>query len=675
MTMRRLRLQSLLLAACSGAAMSEDVTVTATRLPKALDEIPAAVSVVSRDEVQLARQQIALDESLARVPGVFMLDRYNFAQDLRVSIRGFGARANFGIRGVRIFVDGIPETLPDGQGQLDSVDLGSVERITVLRGASSALYGNASGGVILVDSEPPPENTTLDARLSIGELGFDKHQLKAGGTAGRLGYLVNFANLEMAGFREQSRVESRSVNGAMRYTLGTDSWLRMSFNHTDQPVSQDAGALTLEQLRANPRQASAASAAFDAGESLEQTRFGFVYEKSFGAHHELAARNYYVWRDFENALAFQAGGTVAIDRFFAGGGLAYTNRSTLAGRDNRLIVGVDVDNQNDERKRFDNDFGSRGALAFSQTEKVTGTGVFLQDELTVSDRMTWTLGLRHDRVRFEVDDRFTTDGDDSGRRTLSETSPMVGLLYRASSAVNVYANAATSFETPTTTELADPAGGGFNAALEPQLATNVEIGVKGELATRHHYSLALFRIDVEDELIPFELPESPGRSFFRNAGRSVREGVELSVASEPLEGLKLSLAYTYSDFTFDRFTDDAGNDFSGRHIPGLPHNTVHGDIAWRHSTGIFAALEALYVDRFFADNANTVRDGGYTLGSLRLGYVMDHGPWRWSVFGGANNLFDETYNANVRINAAAGRYFEPGPPRNVYVGVQLKWAY
>ena len=301
-------------------------------------DIPAAVDVVDQDAVQLARQQIGLDESLAQVPGLFMQDRYNFAQDLRISIRGFGARANFGIRGVRIFVDGIPETLPDGQGQVDSVDLGSVERITVLRGSASALYGNAAGGVILIDSEQPPEQTTVDARAFLrASWASASISSKFGGTAGKLGYMVNLADLEMDGYREHSAVESRSVNGALRYAIGADSNFRVAFNYTDQPVSDDPGALTLEEIEDDRRLAAPAALLFDGGENLEQTRIGFVYDKAFGTRHSITARNYYVWRTFENTLAFQAGGAVTIDRFFVGGGVPTRNHGTLGGRDNRVI--------------------------------------------------------------------------------------------------------------------------------------------------------------------------------------------------------------------------------------------------------------------------------------------------------------------------------------------------
>jgi iron complex outermembrane receptor protein len=654
----------------------ETVTVTATRLAKAPQDIPAAVDMVGKNEVQLARQQVGLDESLVQMPGIFMQDRYNFAQDLRISIRGFGARSNFGIRGVRIFVDGIPETLPDGQGQVDSVDLGSVERITVLRGAASSLYGNASGGVILIESEEPPEKPMLEARTSFGGFGFGKHQIKAAGTEGKLGYLLNLSDMQYDGFRDHSRAEGRQANGTFRYDFDPGSSLRIALNYTDQPTSDDPGGLTATEAAANPHAAAPANVAFASGENLTQTRIGFSYDKSFGEHHLLSVRNYYVWRTFENALAFQDGGAVTIDRFFTGGGLSYTNNSTIAGLKNRLIVGIDLDHQDDDRRRFDNDFGTLGTLTFDQNETVASTGVFLQNELQLRDDLELTLGVRHDSVKFDVGDRFLADGDDSGSRTLDETSPSVAVLYRVAPHVNAYANVSTSFETPTTSELANPSGaGGFNPSLDPQLATNYEVGVKGEVGKHSRVSLALFRIDVKDELIPFELAGAPGRSFYRNAGKSRRKGLELSIATTPAQGVDLSLAYTNSDFNFQKFTDDSGADFAGNTIPGIPRHVLHGEASYHSPLGLFASVDALYVSSIYLDNANSAQTGGYTVANLRAGYSIDRGPWNWSVFGGANNMLDESYNANVRINAFGGRYFEPAPDANFYAGASVRYRF
>src|SRR5690606_2498608 len=453
----------------------EEIVVTATRLETTLDHVPAAVSVVSKDDIQLGRQQLALDESLSRVPGLFMQNRYNFAQDLRVSIRGFGARANFGIRGVKILVDGIPETLPDGQGSVDSIDLGATSQIEVIRGPSSTLYGNASGGVISLTSEPPPEEPFAELRVSGGRYDFQKLQFKAGGSGERVGYLLSVSDSKFDGFREQSRYENTQLSGRFNVDLDRDRQLLAVVNLTDQPVSDDPGGITAQMAAENPSAAWPANIAFRAGEALEQQRLGFVYSMPLGDGHKLSARNYYVWRDFSNSLPFVDGGIVDLDRFFVGGGLSYTYDGFWLDRPNRLVIAIDYDNQDDDRRRFDNNSGLQGALTFDQNESVRSRGIFLQNELSISEQLLLTMGIRFDEVVFDVTDRYLSDGDDSGRRTLDGTSPMVGLTYAFSPNLNLYATYSTAFETPTTTEFNDPSGGGgFNPTLDPQEASNIE---------------------------------------------------------------------------------------------------------------------------------------------------------------------------------------------------------
>ena len=655
----------------------DEVVVRATRIDKPVSEIPSAIGVVGKDDIQLGRQQLGLDESLAAIPGLFMQDRYNFAQDLRIAIRGFGARSNFGIRGVKILVDGIPESLPDGQGQVDGIDLGSAQQIEVLRGPSSALYGNASGGVINITSEKGPAVPFVELRLSAGEFDFEKIQLKAGGDTGRLNYLINVSDLQFDGFRTHSETENTSFNGRFVYTVDEESELGVVLSATDQPLANDPGAITIEDATAQPRLARQQNVDFDAGETLDQQRIGFSYKKSFGEQHELRMRNHYVWRDFATNLPFVNGGVVQFDRVFLGGGISYTYRGEFWGRPSNVIVGLDLDRQDDDRRRFDNNSGVIGSLVFDQDETVTSVGLFAQTQVALSDEFALTLGLRYDDVEFEVDDKFLTDGDASGQRNLNNVSPMIGAVYTPSASINVYATISTAFETPTTTEFANPGGaGGFNPDIDPQTATNYEIGLRGNITRRYRYEAAVFHIDVEDELIPFELATEPRRDFFSNAGESSRRGLELSFQGEPIDGLTVALAYTYSDFQFDRFTDDDGNDFAGNTIPGVPDDLLRLEFAYRHASGFYGSLDALKVGDFLLNNANTAANDSYTVLGLRAG-LADYklGSWTWSPFVGVNNLTDQSYAQNARINAFGGRFFEPAPDRHWYAGVALRFDF
>ena len=669
------------LASAAGTALAqnrptplEEVIVTATRIDKPLTEIPAAISVVDQSTIQLGRQQLGLDESLSRVPGVFMQNRYNFAQDLRISIRGFGARANFGIRGIKILVDGIPETLPDGQGSVDSIDIGSTGQIEVLRGPSSSLWGNASGGVISITSEQPPEEPYGEVRASAGSYGFRKVQFKTAAQGDKLGYLFSISDSNLDGYREQSRAENTQLTSRFNVDLGGERNLTAVLSYTDQPVSDDPGGITAAQAAADPRSARDLNISYDGGESLKQTRVGFVFDTPLGSG-TLTARNYYAWRDFQAWLPFTAGGNVDLDRKFAGGGVSYSLDTMWGDRQNTLVVGVDLDDQDDDRRRFDNLSGLRGPLSFDQNENVRSQGVFIQDDILLSDMISLTIGARYDKVEFNVTDHFLSDGDDSGDVKLDDISPMFGVSVDLSDSLNLYGTYSTSFETPTTTEFNRPDGlGGFNSSLKPQTARNFEVGLRGDAGNRTRYEVSVFDIKVDDELIPFEVPTAPGRDYFTNAGQSSRRGVEFSLTTNPTDRLAATFSYTHANYEFDRFVDASGNNYAGNVIPGTADDVVFGEITYTHPRGWFASLDALHIGKQYANNSNAAPVDPYTVTDLRFGWDRNSESLVISPFVGINNLLDETYYSNIRINAFGGRFFEPAPDRNYYAGVTIRFG-
>jgi iron complex outermembrane recepter protein len=646
----------------------DEIVVSATRLETSVRDAARSVSLVEKEQIQNGTQQLGLDEALAGVPGLYMQNRYNFAQDLRISLRGFGARSSFGVRGVKIVIDGIPETLPDGQAQVDSIDLGSAQRIEVLRGPASSLYGNASGGVIAIESEVGQGPQFVEASLGAGELGYSKLGLKTGGQAGDVDYLFNLTSQDFDGWREQSESRSRMLNARLGLPLGVSDRLQVAFNWSDQPTANDPGGINAAQAAADPRSARDVNLRYDSGEAMDQQRIGFVYERERDAG-TLTVRNYYLWRDFANKLPFGGGGIVEFDRFVYGLGAQYRLGESLP--DNlRLSFGVDFDRQDDDRRRFDNNDGDYGALSFEQREQVSSNAVYLQGQYELNDLWSLSAGLRYDEVKFDIADRFLGDGNDSGELDFDQVSPSFGINADFDNYI-LFANWSSSFETPTTTELANPdASGGFNPLLEPQRADNLELGFKtgGE---QLFFEFAVFQIDVEDELVPFELAAFPGRTFFVNAGRSDRRGIETAVSWQHDSGFGIDASYTWSDFTYEQFTDENGNDFAGNELPGLPDRFGYLGLHYRTQAGLSATLETFYSGELFANNANTAKVDAYAVSNLRLYSEFDHGRWQVRPHIGINNLFDERYNSNIRINAFGARYFEPAPDRNVYVGVTV----
>ena len=648
----------------------DEIIVSATRLETTVLHAARSISVVDQQHIQNGMQQLSLDESLAGVPGLYMQNRYNLAQDLRISLRGFGARSAFGIRGIKIIVDGIPETLPDGQAGVDSIDLGSTNSIQVLRGPSSFLYGNASGGVIMIESESGSRPSFIESNLAVGGLGFQKYQLKASGAAGKFDYLANIATQKLDGYRQHSASKGTLLNGRFVYRINTDDSLTLVVNSSDQPRAQDPGGITATQVELDRKSARAANLLYDAGEALDQQRVGVVYKRDRAAG-RFSIRNYYVWRDFSNKLPFESGGVVDLDRFFYGFGASYTFGNVVP-EQLELLLGFDIDRQNDNRKRFDNELGAIGSLTLDQREKVGGNGLFVQSAYEFNEHWDITAGLRYDSIDFDVSDHYMEDGDDSGAIEFDQLSFSIGVNRNFEQGV-LFATIGSSFETPTTTELANPDGsGGFNQSLQPQTALNYEVGFKTGTA-RVFFEVAAFHIDLKDELVPYELPGSPGRTFYNNAGKSTRNGIESFVSWASLGGFGIDVSLTWSDFKFDDFVDDNGLNFSGSKLPGVPDIFGHLSLNYKNSKGFSVVFETSYSGSLLANNANSVKVPDYLVSGLRVNYEIRKGQLLWRPYIGINNIFDKQYNSNIRINALGGRYYEPAPERNIYTGIVIRF--
>jgi len=555
---------------------------------------------------------------------------------------------------------------------VDGIDFGSAGRIEVIRGPAAALYGSASGGVIRIETERGPADPFLETRLSAGEDGFFKAQFKGGGEQGRLNYLVSGSRLLYDGYRDNSRTENVKFNAKLHTRFDSGAELTTVVNLIDIPVQDDPGGLTAEEAQADPSRARARNLLFDAGEEVAQRKLGFAYRRPVAGDHELRANAYLVHRDFANKLPFTDGGQVAFERVFFGGGASY---AFDAGRF-RVLAGFDAGHQHDARKNYDNLDGERGPLALDQDERVTGAGLFLIPEISLTERLTLSAALRHDRVAFDVDDRFESDGDDSGELVFRESSPMGGLRWELRPGLNLYGNVATSFETPTTTEFDHPSGGGFNNDLQPQTAVSYEAGLRGRIDDTSwplRVDLAVFAIDVEDALVPFESAGSPGREFYRNAGSTRKRGVELALTAEPAKRLTAAVSYTYSNFEYETFTTPDG-EFAGNTLPGIPEHFGNLRLVYRDPGGFFASWNTRLVGPLYADDANTTRVDGYSVSDLRIGLERELGRWTVAGFLGLNNVFDAGYPANVRLNAFGGRYYEPAPERHIYGGLRLRYS-
>ena len=649
----------------------DEIVVTATRLPVASQDAPVAVTVIEGDALTAGYQQIGLDEALTGVPGLFIQDRYNFAQDLRIAIRGFGARSSFGIRGVRLLVDDIPLTLPDGQGQLDSLDLASTGRVDVVRGPAAALYGNAGGGLLRISTETVPDTPFVRLGAGIGADGFQRYRVKAGGRTPAGALLVSASTLEFDGYRDHARTRQHLLNTVLRRAVGASGELAVTLNIADQPLAEDPGGVNAASAEATPAAARAQNVSFNAGEALQQVRLGVSYRHALADDGAVRWRLYGVERDFDNRLPFTGGGQVQLERRFVGGGVEL---SRPVSDSVQWLAGLDIDDQRDDRERFDNLSGVRGARTLAQREAVRAVGAFASLRWVPAERWALNIGARYDWLRFRVEDTFLADGDDSGLRRFRAFNPVAGLTVDLSAGHQLFANAARSFETPTTTEFANPAGGGFNPALEPALARSVEAGWRWRHGARSRLTLSVYRIDLDDELVPFELPTQPDRDFFSNAGTSRRDGVELEWRITPHERVDLAVAVSGNDFRFRSFVDAGGNDAGGERTPGIPRHVVAVTGTYRFRADGFVALDVSRIGTMTLNNTGTDEQAAYTVMHLRTGVDVAIRQSELALYAGINNVTDEAYPANVRINAFGGRYFEPAPERYAYAGFDWRFA-
>ncbi len=646
----------------------EPVTISSSRFITKDIQTPFSITVIDQSRLQIGQSKISLFESLGAISGVFAMNSENFAQDLRISIRGFGARASFGIRGIKIISDGIPESIPDGTAKVGNLDVGTMERMEVIKGPASGLYGNASGGVISLFSENAKEHFA-EFQANLGTYGLQRYQFKTGQEIGKVMYFVSASRLLSTGYRDHSSIERNFLNGKLIYNFTDKNKLTFLANYIDSPRAEDPGALIQSEIDKNRQQARPQNITFDASETFKQKRIALIYDHIFSPKHQINARGFYLNRDFSNKQALQASGQIAFNRDFSGGGFNYQ----FTTKNYRLKIGLDLENQRDNRQRYDNLLGKEGALKLDQIEEFRNIGVFLLQEFTIIPKLKLSVNTRFDDIRLQIMDNFLSDGNQSATQSFQRFSPMAGLSFSPTLSQAIFANISTNFETPSLNELSNnPAGlGGFNPDLNPQKSRNYEVGYKGILGKKFRADISLFYIEVEDEIVPYQLPNQVGRTYFRNAGLSERKGLEMGLTYKIRAGLTAYFNYTYSDFQYKNYVTTAGK-FDENTLPGIPKNNIYGEIRYFPRIGIYGIAQVRSISKLYADDANLTTNNGYTTVNLRVGYRKQLKHLAIEPFIGINNLFNEIYNANVQINATANRYFEPASGSFVFGGMTVR---
>lgn len=668
-------------------AALDPVVVTATRRAERSFDVPASVDSIDGAVIRDGQPALNLSEPLVRVPGIFAANRNNYAQDVQISSRGFGARATFGVRGVRLYQDFIPATMPDGQGQTGSFSLLSARRIEVLRGPFSTLYGNASGGVIAVFTEDPTATPAVTFGGSAGSFETWNAGLKATGTAGGVGYVVAGTHLSTDGNRAHSAATRDVVNAKLVFAATPRTQVTVIGSSQHQPDAQDPLGLTQAQWDADPQQADPAAELFDTRKTVNQLQGGVAVEHALSGATNLRFIAYGGQRQVGQYLALpgaaitSSGGVVNLDRDYGGVGLRLVHGTVLGGRPLTLSAGVDADALRERRQGFVNDRGAQGALRRDEDDTVRSADAYAEAAWAALPALSVTLGVRTSRVHYAAADRFVTGAnpDDSGARTFRNTSPIAGVVWHAAEALNVYASYGQGFETPTFAEMAyRPGGAGLNFALDAATSTSYELGIKWRPGPGQRMNAALFHADTAQEIVVDTA--TGGRTTYRNAGKTRRRGAEFVWDGDLGRGLAVHVNYTWLQAQFvDAFVSGLPPVAvpAGARLPGVPAQQAYGELVWTPAwgRGFSAGAEVQYVGRVYVNDRNAQFAPAYTIGNLRAGIARTAGRATWTGYLRANNVTGANYAGSVIVGDTNGRYFEPAPACNWVGGVSVVVAF
>ncbi len=647
----------------------DSIVITALKTSSKGIKTPKSILSKNPDIYKANTLQNSVQNYLNNIAGLQSLNASNFAQDLGISIRGFGARSAFGIRGIKILVDGIPETTPDGQAQIDNLDLNLLERIEVIKGPASGLYGNASGGVIQMNTISKVSKNYIELRSSIGSFGTTKNQIQVGRKIGGFDMILNGSYFQSSGYRTHASVKHALISGNLsRLTNNTQS--KIIFSYSNSPEAQDPGGVDSTLFTDAPQLARDRNILFNAGESISHLKLGHTLDHYLSDSLKIQSTVFGQWRNFEGRLPFSNGGWIDLNRIYLGTS-NYINFTDIW--NSSLTLGMDLLYQKDNRVRSINDEGLKSAIVFDQDESFFNSAVYLITEKSISKDLTTRLEFRYDNNTLQASDNFLDNGDDSGEINYSSFNYSFGLNYNLSKQNALFGHYSTSFETPTLSELSSNPenSGGFNQGLQPILAKNFELGYKRNFPNQSFLYFTIFNIVTTNELIPFEDENSPGRSFFRNAGRTKRQGIELESSIRFINNWNINVSYNYSNFEFDEY--NLGN-------INLTRNTLPGIFKQQLQLGFIYTspkwnilLQNQWNDQLFLNDSNTNATDPFWLTNFSMSYLIARPNLSIRPFFGINNLFDATYFDNIRINAFGSRYFEAAAPRNFYLGISIKF--
>ena len=644
----------------------KEVVVSITKIKDSILNTPFSISVKNLSSFQNTAQQFNLSEYIENIPGIFISNDNNFAQDSRISIRGFGSRANFGIRGIKLIVDGVPETTPDGQTQIDNLNLEIINKIEVIRGVGSSLYGNSSAGIIKIQTLGEIENDFARVGFSYGSNKKNKKQILLGKKINNTSYTFLLSQTESDGYRNSSGFKNNNLNINLFKKVNNDTNYGLNFNYVDSPFAIDPGGLTIDEVNKNRKQARERNLTYASKESIKHVKLSGNFEKKLTEKLTFSNYIFYSNRNFDGNIPVKKGGAIKLKRKYWGLGASILIKNSITTQ-----IGFDIGNQNDFRKRFFNNEGVIGDLVLEQDEKFLNYGIYAVGSYKF-DNFTISSGIRFDKNRVSIDDNYLEDGNNSDKINLNSINPSLGINYKADNLTRFFANVSSGFETPTLNEFgSSPVGSGFNKNLKSQKSINYELGFsKTSMSNNLKFDLVYFNTITKDEVLPYEDSQYPNQVFYNNAGKTKRNGIEFSGNYSISNYLKLNSSFSIGEYLFDVFEKDDKN-YSGNKIPGVPEKIITFEVDYINNSNLKLNLSLKNIGEMYANNSNSVKIDDFNILNLKVGKGFNYNNILVNPFLIFNNILGTSYYDNIRINAFGGRFYEPAPKSTIFGGVKI----
>ena len=674
--------------------------VTATRVEENSFDLPVSIDVVDQKDIKDGQLGQLLSESLIRVPGISAQNRNQMAQDTQIQTRGFGARSAFGVRGIRLYVDGISLSNPDGISNPGNIDLTTLKSIEVMRGPFSALYGSSSGGVIHMRTEDAPKNTELGFSFKAGSYGTTDESIKFTGTQSGVQFMIDTGAYNTNGYRDHSATHKNETTVKLKTNLNNGSSITILASHMNlrgqDPLAlkrSDNGIGTTYEdysVFTSPTKAPSVAELVNTRVHKENTQIGFVLEHKVNENNSINLINSVGHRINDqyssSSASSSASKQASIGRDFFNNELNWVNKGNVLNKSYVLTSGISYGSMVDERyDRSGTGTNISGTINKSEKNFASNLDGFIQGKLAMTDSFDFHAGARNTNINYDVQTRLNTQK--SGGLHFSKTTYVSGATWKVNPTLNIYANYGKGFETPTLAEIAyknDTSGNasstlGPNLNIKPSTSDNFELGLKSFITNNTSLNLAIFRTETNNEIVIDSTAN--GNTSYKNAGLTFRQGLEASIDAQLENNFRLYGAYTYLDAQFDSAYSNIVNGNtnqvnSGNRIPGTYRQQLYGELAWKYPELKFnTALEGRYNSKVFVNDTNSDFADAYTVFNIRAGFNQDVSNWKFSEYLRVENIFDKEYIGSVKINDSNSRFFEASPTRNYLLGLNATYKF